>query len=188
MNLPTSFNIEFGAFLTSPFPVLLNDMEWLSFLAVGIFCLFFLPAFIRTFLPRRRWRVKRSKKIYRQLKKLSTIDAQLDCVSRIDPYLFEEVVLTSFEKQGRKVKRNRRYSGDGGIDGLVWIKGKRHYVQSKLYTGYIKRGHLSDFDRLCQRRRVRGVFVYTGLLNQKHQQAFKHITIVPFEQLIENSR
>ncbi len=41
----------------------------------------------------------------------------------VDPHTFEEVVLSSIEAAGFVVLRNRRYTGDGGVDGRVLIPG-----------------------------------------------------------------
>ena len=52
---------------------------------------------------------------------------------KINPYVFEELVLDGFRSKGYGVKRNRRYSGDGGIDGRVYLDGKEYLVQCKRY-------------------------------------------------------
>lgn len=178
------FDFPIPAFWVSPAPHLLTDAQWLAVLASTLILLYLSPKLFRLFKPRAKWRVKHSKKIHRRLSKLASSEEKRDLLKELDPYLFEELVLTAYEQQGQRVRRNRRYSGDGGIDGMVWLKGKCHFVQSKLYTGYIKRRHLEEFDQLCRHRRVRGVFVYTGLLNSKLKQHFKHISIISFDELL----
>ena len=60
------------------------------------------------------------------------------------------------------MKRNKRYSGDGGIDGRASKDGEEYLVQSKRYRGYISRQHVEDFSRVCTRERLKGFFVHTG--------------------------
>ena len=50
----------------------------------------------------------------------------------MDALAFEELVLESFERRGHRVVRNRRYTGDGGIDGQVVIDGR--VVELKKYA------------------------------------------------------
>ena len=81
---------------------------------------------------------------------------------KINPFAFEELVLDGFEKAGYEVKRNRRYSGDGGVDGRVSKDGIRYLVQCKRYRGYISRQDVEDFSRVCTRECLKGFFVHTG--------------------------
>lgn len=81
---------------------------------------------------------------------------------KVNPYTFEELVLDGFFRDGYKVKRNKRYSGDGGIDGRASKDGEEYLVQSKRYRGYISRQHVEDFSRVCTRERLKGFFVHTG--------------------------
>lgn len=50
----------------------------------------------------------------------------------INPFTFEEMILETFEQRGYKVKRNTRYTGDGGIDGRVWLDGDLFLIQAKV--------------------------------------------------------
>lgn len=47
---------------------------------------------------------------------------------KIDPFVFEELLLEGFERRGFEVIRNRRYTGDGGIDGRVKIDGQTRLI------------------------------------------------------------
>ena len=56
----------------------------------------------------------------RVLNKLNSLpgDGQrLTYLRKISPYVFEELLLSAFERQGLAVVRNASYSGDGGLDG-----------------------------------------------------------------------
>ena len=68
----------------------------------------------------------------------------------VDPQTFEEVVLSSIEAAGFVVLRNRRYTGDGGVDGRVLIPGtfgETLAVQVKRYRSAINPSHVGDFNR-----------------------------------------
>lgn len=81
---------------------------------------------------------------------------------KIDPYVFEELVLLAFRMKGFRTYRNRRYSGDGGIDGRVRINGRKMLIQDKRYSGYINLCHVQAFDRVCRKKRCNGIFIHTG--------------------------
>jgi len=109
----------------------------------------------------RKWRAAR-----RVRKKLQSDDMnaaqKLSYLRKIDPYVFEELVLMSFREAGYAITRNRRYSGDGGVDGRMKKNGVRWYVQCKRYGGYICARHVDEFSAVCERAGVHGVFVHTG--------------------------
>ncbi|WP_237751457.1 MULTISPECIES: restriction endonuclease [unclassified Sphingobium] len=80
----------------------------------------------------------------------------------MDPLAFEELLLEAFEQRGHRVIRNRRYTGDGGVDGEVIIDGRRWLIQAKRYRDAIKPEHVREFAMLCAARRRRGMFIHTG--------------------------
>src|SRR3546814_6309274 len=68
----------------------------------------------------------------------------------------------SSDLRGHRVIRNRRYTGDGGIDGEVIIDGQRWLIQAKRYRDAIRPEHVWDFAQMCATRRRRGMFIHTG--------------------------
>jgi restriction system protein len=87
---------------------------------------------------------------------------QRQAMRKINPYVFEELLLTAFERRGYPIKRNSRYSGDGGMDGQVWIDGQRYLIQAKRYARTISPTHVAAFGELVRREDCRGLFVHTG--------------------------
>lgn len=82
---------------------------------------------------------------------------------KINPYVFEEAILEALEKQGHRIVRNKAYSGDGGIDGKVFIEGRLHLIQAKRYSSAIDPGHVRAFDAVIGRHYAHGgLFVHTG--------------------------
>ncbi|KZX85190.1 hypothetical protein A3715_17325, partial [Oleiphilus sp. HI0009] len=106
--------------------------------------------------------IRKAKNNLAKLKSIQHKGALFAYLRKIDPYVFEEMVLTAFQKSGYKIKRNKRYSGDGGIDGTVYLKGKKYLIQSKRYSSYISLAHLKEFQLLCRQHRCKGFFVHTG--------------------------
>lgn len=80
----------------------------------------------------------------------------------VSPYVFEEMVLTSFKRSGGRIKRSLSYSGDGGVDGEVKFNSKRHLIQSKKYSEYIKAEDVNRHIDICIRANSKGFFVHTG--------------------------
>lgn len=73
----------------------------------------------------------------RVLNKLNSLpgDGQrLTYLRKISPYVFEELLLSAFERQGLTVVRNASYSADGGLDGRVIIDGEYWLIQAKRYS------------------------------------------------------
>ena len=81
---------------------------------------------------------------------------------KVDPYVFEEMILTELEARGHGIKRNARYSGDGGADGAFVLNGRRWLIQAKRYRGPVRTADIAAFDALCRQLGARGLFVHTG--------------------------
>lgn len=83
---------------------------------------------------------------------------------KIDALVFEELVLTAFEAgQGLSIIRNDAYTGDGGIDGRVYLNGHLYLIQAKRYEGAIDAQHVREFCEVVLQQEARGgIFVHTG--------------------------
>lgn len=86
----------------------------------------------------------------------------LGYLRKIDPLAFEELILTAVEDDNVKVRRNLRYSGDGGVDGELMYAGQRVLIQAKRYAAHIQRAHVAAFASLCATHGALGLFVHTG--------------------------
>lgn len=116
---------------------------------------------------RHAWRIKKADWVLKRLKELSGTDgpaAQFGFLrsTAVDPYTFEEAILTALLHRNFKIRRNHRYSNDGGIDGKATWNGKQIYIQAKRYSKHIAPSHVDQFAALCQRHNVIGLFVHTG--------------------------
>lgn len=117
--------------------------------------------------PRHRHNVAKSRVLLQQLRSWDGPQVPSRCFTylrKIDPLLFEEVVLTALEDCGLFVWRNLRYTGDGGMDGQAWHP--RHgwcAVQVKRYGQHVSADHVRDFAALVARQRFpAGLFVHSG--------------------------
>lgn len=129
--------------------------------------LFILTIVIYSFLYRKKSKHKRnintSKKIIKRINEFKYNGQKLNYLKKIDPYVFEEILLTAFESKGYKIERSKRYSGDGGIDGKIYDKQNNEiFLQAKRYKGHINLQHLKDFEKLINQKGVQGYFIHTG--------------------------
>ena len=88
----------------------------------------------------------------------------------IDPSQFEELLLEALKRNGHRIKRNKAYTGDGGIDGRVWISGRPYLIQAKRYRSAIDPSHVQEFSEICQKQNVPGLFIHTGRTGHKSRQ------------------
>lgn len=145
------------------------------FMAIFLFLLLFLlvitaGGYRRTASARtrrhRRYR-ETAQRVLMRLPELSSDGARLNYLRKINPYVFEELLLLALEKQGLDVIRNNSYSGDGGLDGQVFIDGKRWLIQAKRYSRSISPQHIREFGELLAREGCCGFFIHTGRTGRK---------------------
>ena len=105
---------------------------------------------------------RKAERVMAQLSSLPEGGAGVKYLRKINPYVFEELLLLAFERRGMRVIRNSRYSGDGGLDGQVLIDGERWLIQAKRYGRTTRPSHIDDFGELLRREGCRGFFVHTG--------------------------
>jgi len=110
----------------------------------------------------------------------------LTYLRKTNPYVFEEMVLDAFERNGYKAMRNSRYSGDGGVDGRVRKDGKTYLVQCKRYKGFVDAGDVERFAHLCRESGMDGFFVHTGKTGRKSKlnASYGNVKIVSGNKLI----
>ncbi|EPW1515404.1 restriction endonuclease [Salmonella enterica subsp. diarizonae serovar 48:r:z] len=135
----------------------------------------------------RRYR-ETAQRVLVRLPELSSDGARLNYLRKINPYVFEELLLLSFERQGMKVVRNRAYSGDGGLDGQVFIDGKRWLIQAKRYSRSISPQHISVFAGLLSQEGCRGFFIHTGRtgkLSRVLLQQYPHVHLISGQCLLD---
>ncbi|MEB2704077.1 restriction endonuclease [Citrobacter koseri] len=113
---------------------------------------------------------------------------QILYLRKINPYVFEEMILTAIERRGIPVRRNQRYSGDGGIDGQFWIGQERWLVQAKRFASAVRPEHVRQFGELARKEKCNGLFVHTGrtgFISSKHFSDYPEILLVSGSSLLD---
>lgn len=154
---------------------LLSQHRGLFALAVtGMVVLALLISGSRSASQRRHRRYqKQAARALLRLPQLRDEAARIAWLRRMNPYVFEEMLLTALSRQGLRIQRNVRYSGDGGADGQVWINGRRWLIQAKRYSATISAAHVSAFGLLTEREGCPGLFVHTGRTGEVSREAFR---------------
>lgn len=151
----------------------------------------FRPHIRRWFGWRKPGQRRRERKARRNLATLATIPEpgrKFAYLRKIDPFTFEEMILEALEIRGHKVKRNHRYTGDGGIDGRAWLNGELYLIQAKRYSGHITPAHVREFSHLVNNHGCQGLFVHTGKTGDASRtltNADPNISIISGQRLLD---
>lgn len=103
----------------------------------------------------------------------------INYLRQINPFVFEELILLVFQEQGYQTIPNKRYTGDGGVDGRLNIYGNIWPIQAKRYGKHIKKEHIEQFDRLIRKRNyVGGIFIHTGRTSKDIIATYRSTTLI----------
>jgi restriction system protein len=141
--------------------------------------LFLYALYVISKRTKQRWRIKASYKYIKKIQKIkgdNEFPRTISYLRKIDPFIYEEMILSILKMQGYKIYRNKKYTGDGGIDGKFKFKGKLYYIQAKRYKSYITKSHVLEFNKLIDDNNVKGLFVHTGKTG-KGSKEFKSNTL-----------
>lgn len=121
-----------------------------------------------------RRRIREADRALGKLAKIQSPAGRFAWLRKMDPFTFEEMILTALKREGASITRNRRYTGDGpsrglqanrcqaaGIDGRAMINGEPYLIQAKRYRGHIKADHVREFGDLCMSENAKGLFVHS---------------------------
>lgn len=163
-----------------------SDFKLLAILILLLLLFLFLTK--RTNYRHKR-NISTGKKVLGKINNLEHPGAKLNYLKKVDPFVFEELILSAFQQKGFKIKRNKKYTGDDGIDGIIWDENKRKYlIQAKRYAGYVSRQHIKEFELLvAQRKCFSGFFVHTGKTGKDTYKHFydSNIHIVSGQRLLK---
>jgi restriction system protein len=148
---------------------------------------------LRTQLARNKHQlnIQRGDRLLEQLRSKATevkLPMVIAMLRQMNPYAFEELLLTCCKDQGWQIQRNFRYSGDGGVDGRVVIAGKLYLIQAKRYTGHIKLEHIRNFHNAIQEEgATSGFFVHTGKTGPLSKELLRQcqINLLSGQQLVD---
>lgn len=134
---------------------------------------------------RHKMKTNSAKTVIRKLAAFNNDAQKMAYLKKIDPYVFEELILTGFEYQGHAIERNKCYSGDGGIDGRIWIGHQLCLIQAKRYNGAIQKQHVINFINVVNSEGCKGVFCHTGTTPDSVKQIVKESGCI---ELVSGSR
>lgn len=119
------------------------------------------------------------------------LPAVIGTLRSCNPFVFEELLLNIFaEIEEFKIVRNKRYTGDGGIDGRFYFDDYPFLIQAKRYTSHINPQHVEEFAHKIKIYNAEfGLFIHTGKTgNQSWQNARssrKDLMIVSGQKLVD---
>jgi restriction system protein len=161
-----------------------NHQQYL-FIGAACFVTFMLFIGRKKKSKRHKYKIQVGGKALDKIRTFQHPSQQIGYLRKIDAYAFEELLLSALKEAGAKITRNKRYTGDGGIDGKCKYLGQQYFVQAKRYTGYINSADVQEFSSICQRNRVRGLFIHTGKTGAKsHKVKSNNVNIIDDEKLI----
>lgn len=140
-----------------------------------------------------KWRKISAQKV---LLKLQTFnEGQIfSYLRKIDPFTMEELILTALDRrEDIKVERNKKYTGDGGVDGRFYILNTKKeplkcIIQAKRYSSFINQKHLKEFvNQIHKENAYLGLFIHTGKTSKDSfdfARSIKNLKIISGEKLI----
>ncbi|UOY05732.1 restriction endonuclease [Muricauda sp. SCSIO 64092] len=157
----------------------------LIFLTILIIILFFLGRKKN----KHQKNISKGKKIIDKINSFEYPGQKINYLKKIDPFVFEELLLSAYKNKGFRIKRNKRYTGDGGIDGIIYNKDNEKIVlQAKRYSKYINRQHVRDFENsIYKEKAVKGYFIHTGKTSPETRRMFSssNVELIGGNKLIE---
>ena len=151
-------------------------MEKLALVILFVILLFF---FLYKKKNKHQRNIISSKKIISKINNFKHPGQKINYLRKTDPFVFEEILLTAFENNGYNIKRNKRYTGDNGIDGVVYNKkGETFLIQAKRYSNYINLQHVKDFNEILLKKGYKGFFIHSGKTGKKSKDEFRGSNMV----------
>lgn len=165
----------------------INNYALVLFAGIFVF-LSVLILFFKRQSRKHRYNQKKSKQILQKINSFEFEGQKIQYLRKINPFVFEELLLEAFLKKGYKIERNHRYTGDNGIDGIVYKNGVKYLIQAKRYKEHINLKHLKDFAFVVHKNNCKGIFCHTGKTGKASKELGANIdaiSIISGQKLIE---
>jgi len=165
----------------------MNNINLLIYLLTFLFFVFIvLKWFYKKYYIKRshRWRRKSSTKALNKIKLFENNGQIFSYLRKIEPFVVEELILDALnQRTDIKVIRNKRYTGDNGIDGCFYLKDDlenkftyKHIIQVKRYSSYINKNHIIDFiEQIKKEKATLGLFVHTSKTSDNIRELIKYV-------------
>jgi restriction system protein len=140
-----------------------------------------------------KYRIKKSHDVRKKLLEISKskffYPKIIVYLKKIDPYVFEELIMSAIEESNIRVYRNTSYSNDGGIDGAFKCSYGKFFIQCKRYQNHINAKHVIKFASIVNMEKVKGgIFVHTGKTGALSKHLVKNnpdIVFISGEKLVD---
>ena len=131
--------------------------------------------------------IKNAGRVLERIKTLPGFPQKISYLRKIDPFVFEELLLHAFEDAGFEISRNAKYTGDGGIDGRFCVDGRKFLIQAKRYSSWVSTAHIHQLDALAKKDGSLAVFCHTGKTRKQTLDTYKaheRVMIISGERLV----
>ena len=130
---------------------------------------------------------REAKAAYRLLQETMDPAMRFGIMRRMNAFAFEELVVYALRRKGYRAWHGRRYTGDGGIDGYVRVRGRKCLLQDKRYSRTINPDHVRAFSELCRQKGCHGYFVHTGRTGGKSRESCdtRMVTFISGDRLLD---
>ena len=135
---------------------------------------------------RHRYHIRQARRVIDRIESIPNPAQRMAYLRKIDPLTFEELLLEAAKRRGYRIHRNKRYSGDGGVDGRIESNGRVFLIQAKRYSGHVNRQDVADFRKLVEQSGCYGMFCHTGRTGAATREVGKtdRVTILSGESLL----
>ena len=157
------------------------------FLCYSIYLKYFKEKYSHT------WRKKSANKVLEKIKHFDSPQV-FAYLRKVEPFIVEELILSALDQREEiKIQRNKRYTGDNGIDGKFVLKNKevniKFIVQVKRYSSYINPKHLKEFaNQIHEENAYLGFFIHTGKTSKNSfafAKSINNLEIISGQRLIK---
>lgn len=137
------------------------EKYYTQFIILLLVLILFVLYYTKSF-NRHKYNQRISKNILLKINSFQYEGQKINYLRKINPFVFEELLLDAFLQKGYTIKRNKRYTNDGGIDGIVFKDDIKYLIQAKRYKSYVNNADLISFIELTKKHNCRGFFCHTG--------------------------
>ena len=179
----------------------MNNIDLLVYLLVFLsFILVTIKWFYKKYFIKKshKWRRKSSVKALEKIKSFEHEGQIINYLRKIEPFVVEELILDALnQREDIEIFRNRRYTGDKGVDGRFNLlinenqktSKQKCIIQVKRYSSYINIKHIMEFkEQIINENANLGIFVHTGKTSSNIKnliQTYERIKIISGTNLIK---
>ncbi len=153
--------------------------------------IFIILIFIKYYLRCPLFRSHCKRKAKREINKIEQLylkedkkETVLNYLTNMNSFIFQEVILSAFERNGYQLIRNKRCNNDGIIDGRVIIEGDVWVIKSKKDFCYLEHSHIQEFMYILSIDKFKGlssgigIFIHTGKISKELYDFYSNSNLI----------